>query len=69
MEIKYPKRFKVEGNGEFGAIDGIIYDNWEECRFNIDDDKFKKMVHAVGLDFGLKLAQVKLGELINVRCT
>ena len=49
MKIKFPKRYKVEGLGEWGIIDGLIFDNWKVKEF--DHTKIKGEL-LVGLDFG-----------------
>lgn len=53
MRKQNPRRYKVAGLGEWGIVDGLVYENWEEKLFSLDD------VHAVtgiqsrfGLDFG-----------------
>lgn len=49
MEKNYPRRYAVEGKGNWGISQGIIFDNWVEQAFDytqIDG------VLAVGLDFG-----------------
>ena len=49
METKFPKRYKVEGLGDWGIIDGLIFDNWKIEEF--DHTKIKGEL-LVGLDFG-----------------
>lgn len=49
MKERYPKRYKVEGLGDWGRIEGLIFDNWRIQDFNhvkIDGELL------VGLDFG-----------------
>ena len=54
MMIQNPRRYKVEGLGEWGTSEGLIYDNWEERNF--DKDKLisenPKLQSGFGLDFG-----------------
>ena len=53
MRINRPKRYKVAGLGDWGIIDGLIYDRWEEKEFDVDDIIQRPDVKAVfGLDFG-----------------
>ena len=33
MKKNNPKRYKVAGLGEWGIIDGVVFENWEECDF------------------------------------
>ena len=49
IEAKFPKRYRVEGLGEWGIIDGLIFDNWKVKEF--DHTKIKGEL-LVGLDFG-----------------
>ena len=49
MQTKFPKRYKVEGLGDWGIIDGLVFDNWKIEEF--DHTKIKGEL-LVGLDFG-----------------
>ena len=49
MKIKYPKRYKVEGLGEWGIIDGLVFENW---RVEAIDKSKVDGEFIVGLDFG-----------------
>ena len=50
MERENPRRYRVAGLGEWGIVDGLIYENWAEERFTLDDVRNCK--NAFGLDFG-----------------
>lgn len=56
MKKNNPRRYKVAGLGEWGIVDGLIYENWEEKVFNIHSEEFRKehpnIKSAFGLDFG-----------------
>ena len=53
MKLNNPKRYRTAGLGEWGSVDGLIYENVEECDFDIDKIRGKKGVEsAFGLDFG-----------------
>lgn len=53
MKKRNPRRYRVAGLGEWGVIDGLIYDNVLEQSFDIDEIRKKEGVNAVfGLDFG-----------------
>jgi len=55
MRIKNPRRYNVEGLGNWGVAEGLIFDNWEERDFD-----YKHIIRvrrgavesAFGLDFG-----------------
>lgn len=50
---KNPKRYKVAGLGEWGVVDGLVYENWKEQDFSIDEVRKLQGGKAIfGLDFG-----------------
>ena len=49
IQTKFPKSYKVEGLGDWGIIDGLVFDNWKIDEF--DHTKIKGEL-LVGLDFG-----------------
>ncbi|PTJ91647.1 PBSX family phage terminase large subunit [Staphylococcus simulans] len=53
MKIKSPRRYKIEGLGEWGIAEGGIYENWHERLFDINEIAKRPSVQsAFGLDFG-----------------
>lgn len=53
MKRNNPKRYKVAGLGEWGIVDGLIYENWKEEVFDVNEISGKEGVKsAFGLDFG-----------------
>lgn len=53
MRIKSPRRYKIEGLGEWGIAEGGIYENWHERLFDINEIAKRPSVQsAFGLDFG-----------------
>lgn len=50
MKIHNPRRYQVAGLGNWGIVDGLIYENWEEKNFTLDD--IKNCTTVAGLDFG-----------------
>ena len=50
MRVRNPRRYAVAGLGEWGVTDGLIYENWREQEFTLDQVKSCKS--AFGLDFG-----------------
>lgn len=50
MKKNNPRRYAVAGLGGWGIVDGLVYENWREEAFTLDDIKNCKT--AVGLDFG-----------------
>lgn len=53
MRARNPRRYAVAGEGNWGIVDGLVYENWKEERFDIDEIRSKPgVVSAFGLDFG-----------------
>ena len=53
MKKRNPRRYAVAGLGGWGIVDGLVYENWKEERFDIDTIRNKPgVVSAFGLDFG-----------------
>ena len=53
MKKQNPRRYKVAGLGDWGIVDGLVYENWEEKAFSVDEVKKIAGVKSVfGLDFG-----------------
>ena len=53
MKKNNPRRYQVAGLGEWGIVDGLVYENWEEKAFDINEvKKISTIQSAFGLDFG-----------------
>ena len=53
MKANNPRRYQVAGLGNWGIVEGLIFENWEEKAFNLDDIKRIPGIRSVfGLDFG-----------------
>lgn len=54
MKIHNPKRYRVAGLGEWGVVDGLVYENVREDRFNKEDviRNNPDIKPVFGLDFG-----------------
>lgn len=53
MKKQNPRRYQVAGLGDWGIVDGLVYENWEEKLFGIEEVKAITGVQSVfGLDFG-----------------
>ena len=50
MKENNPRRYQVAGLGNWGIVDGLIYENFEERQFTLEEIKDYKTV--AGLDFG-----------------
>ena len=51
MRETNPRRYRVEGLGEWGITEGLIYSNFEQCEFDTDELR-RHCTAAFGLDFG-----------------
>lgn len=54
MKLHNPKRYRVAGLGEWGVVDGLVYENVRENRFNKEDviRNNPDIKPVFGLDFG-----------------
>lgn len=50
MKEKNPRRYQVAGLGNWGIVDGLVYENWEEKEFTLDQVINCDSVN--GIDFG-----------------
>ncbi|MGV8164634.1 MAG: PBSX family phage terminase large subunit [Alkaliphilus sp.] len=53
MRKNNPRRYKVAGLGDWGIVEGLVYENWEEVEFDTAKVSARPGVKsAFGLDFG-----------------
>lgn len=59
MRASNPRRYAIEGQGEWGIAEGLVFDNWIELDFNADHMKRQLTRHDTpryrelyGMDFG-----------------
>lgn len=54
MKIRDPRRYQVAGLGNWGIVDGLVYENWQEFEFDWREilNKRQKAKAVFGLDFG-----------------
>lgn len=50
MKSRNPRRYQVAGLGNWGIVDGLVFENWEERAFTLEE--VKECVTCCGLDFG-----------------
>lgn len=51
MREKNPRRFRVAGLGDWGVVDGLVYERWKEESFTLEQLP-SDVQSAFGLDFG-----------------
>lgn len=56
MKARNPRRYRVAGLGDWGIVDGLVYENFREMDFNVRAEAFQRLhprLHSCcGLDFG-----------------
>ena len=53
MKKNNPRRYKIEGLGEWGIAEGLVYDNFYIQEFNIEEISKRPGIESIfGLDFG-----------------
>lgn len=53
MKLNNPRRYNIEGLGNWGIAEGLVYENFTESIFDVNEISKKKNVKSVfGLDFG-----------------
>jgi len=53
MKKRNPRRYAVAGLGGWGIVDGLVYENWKEQAFDVNEVSSRPgVVSAFGLDFG-----------------
>lgn len=50
LKVRNPRRYKVAGLGDWGVSEGLIYSDWEERAFPLDE--IRECETCAGLDFG-----------------
>lgn len=59
MKTTNPRRYNIEGLGNWGIAEGLVYDNFIEQEFDYAAVSKRSKVQSVfGLDFGLILAPI-----------
>ena len=53
MKVQNPRRYAVAGLGNWGIVDGLVYENWKEEAFDIEKvKKIPGVQSCFGMDFG-----------------
>ena len=53
MKKVNPRRYSVAGLGDWGIVEGLVYEKWSEATFDVDEIRRRSGVKPVfGLDFG-----------------
>lgn len=66
MKLNNPRRYRIEGEGEWGIAEGLIYTNVEFKDFNIDEIKAIPGIKAAfNLDFGFTDPNAFVCEMVD----
>jgi len=53
MKVRNPRRYQVAGLGNWGIVEGLVFENWEEKNFDVQEIRSIPGIKSVtGLDFG-----------------
>ena len=53
MKKNNPRRYQVAGLGKWGITNGLVYENFFEIDFDVEEIKKRKNIVSIfGLDFG-----------------
>ncbi len=53
MKVNNPRRYNVAGLGNWGIVDGLVYENWKEQEFDLQEIvRTHNLKTGFGLDFG-----------------
>ena len=53
MKVRNPRRYRIEGDGDWGISEGLIYENFVEQEFDYREISKRKNTKAIfGLDYG-----------------
>lgn len=53
MRVNNPRRYQVAGLGNWGIVEGLVYENWREEAFDLEEiRKIAGIKSAFGLDYG-----------------
>ena len=66
MKVKNPRRYRVEGLGEWGSTTGLIYENFEQVALDHEElSQRKDLIAFHGVDFGYTDPTTYVGGFID----
>ena len=66
MKKQNPRRYRIEGEGEWGIAEGLIYENVEQQKFNVDEIRRTDGIKsAFNLDFGFTDPNAFVCEMVD----
>lgn len=69
MKVNNPRRYKIEGMGDWGIAEGAIFTNWREFAFDTNEIAKREGVRsAFGLDFGFTVDPTALpASIVDIK--
>lgn len=66
MQVNNPRRYRIEGDGEWGIAEGLIFENHRIADFNVDDIRaIPGIKSAFNLDFGFTDPNAFVCEMVD----
>ena len=66
MQKNSPRRYRIEGEGEWGIAEGLIYEKWRVEDFDINEiRRIKGIKSAFNLDFGFTDPNAFICEMVD----
>ena len=66
MKINNPRRYRIEGNGDWGIAEGLIYENYKVENFDVDEiRKIPGIKSAFNVDFGFTDPTAFVCEMVD----
>lgn len=66
MQKNNPRRYRIEGEGEWGIAEGLIYEKWRVEEFDVNEiRKIKGIKSAFNLDFGFTDPNAFVCEMVD----
>ena len=67
MEKNNPRRYAIEGNGEWGISEGLIFDRVKEQDFDVRELMRQRLPAVYGMDFGFTDPTAFVGALVDAK--
>ena len=67
MAERSPRRYAIEGNGEWGISEGLIFDRVKEQDFDVRELMRQRLPAVYGMDFGFTDPTAFVGALVDVK--
>ena len=67
MAERSPRRYAIEGNGEWGISEGLIFDRVKEQDFDVRELMRQRLPAVYGMDFGFTDPTAFVGALVDAK--